>query len=1105
MKLIPNPVLPASGYPCLAIEAVSQFLRTSAEDMNNSCFKLRNLSIKSAMTLPEDDSGLEIMLDMQVSSYSPSWYEFKVSSVGTGSDVWSENASGLISCMPTPSDNLKPLDENLDARVVDIANWYDKFAEIGLGYGPSFRGLSELLSDPERNISKAKVRLNTTDGMFKGPESSYVIHPASLDICHQLALIATHGGQIGRVKHAFVPVFIDEMTVWPQQSNDEWGQGMSVSHLKGLRGAHASVQLFTQSGKPYLEIRELRCVAHHGGKLQKKSEEQIPSPYTRLVWKPDLSSLSFDEAKKLFPPVIPNEDIQPAFEAMDLVSKYMLIELAERFEGCNCEQVHLRTFLQWIHRSAAKILSDEVEVRQLSSNDRLLVIEDVCRSLESVVDIKHTKRIFDSMSSILAGTTTGLEVALKDNLLEDLYTSGVGIKGAYPQLERLLDLSGHRNPAMRILEIGAGTGSATHIAMRALGGNTQSKRYGSYAFTDISSGFLQIAQAKFSQCKQITYGVLDINQCPNEQGFGQEFDLVIASQCLHATRDVPSALKNVRKLLKSDGRLILLETTNPLPAHSLAYGTFPDYWGNDADQDSPFLDSEQWKQNLEATGFSGIDIELDDYQTPLNIVSTFVTTAVAQELNETNSATDNIIHIIYRHQLEEIHDILATELRIQGCIPVSMALDHHELPTGSRIIFAADLNFDILADGDETEFEQIKRMARRASSILWLTQGGLLQGHNPKAAISTGLIRMLTTENPLSRYGILHLEQKFRPTDYSSIRQIIQCESELHRGNNENEFAAHNSVVHISRLILDDDLNSRYQAQDDALSTLTEMPLYQQEPMIVGFETPGLLSSAYFRRDNSYCIPLGDDWIQIKTCGIGLNWKDLAVSAGKIDMEHFSSECSGIVTHCGSKVERFRPGDRVYALAWGNFGTSVRIPSCFAQLMAPSQSFSDMASVPIAYCTAVYALKRLARLQKGETLLIQSATGGMGLAAIQIAQHVGAEIFATAGTEDKIRYLCETCHIPLKRIFSSRQLGDVHSMMTATGNKGFDVILSSSTGDMMHETWRCIAPRGRFIDIGRVDVQNHNTMTMGVFSRNATFSSFDLSVLATQDPEFCSE
>lgn len=168
-------------------------------------------------------------------------------------------------------------------------------------------------------------------------------------------------------------------------------------------------------------------------------------------------------------------------------------------------------------------------------------------------------------------------------------------------------------------------------------------------------------------------------------------------------------------------------------------------------------------------------------------------------------------------------------------------------------------------------------------------------------------------------------------------------------------------------------------------------------------------------------------------------------------------------------------------------------------------SADGAASMPVVYLTSIYALEHLARLEKGESILIQSATGGLGMAAIQIAQHLGAEVYATVGTDDKRRVLIEEFGIPANRIFNSRRLSAVNDIMQATGQKGIDVILCSSAGDSMHETWRCVAPLGRFIDVGRTDVLGGGRLGLEVFKRNATFSSFDLGLIYRQKPSLISK
>jgi NADPH:quinone reductase-like Zn-dependent oxidoreductase len=194
----------------------------------------------------------------------------------------------------------------------------------------------------------------------------------------------------------------------------------------------------------------------------------------------------------------------------------------------------------------------------------------------------------------------------------------------------------------------------------------------------------------------------------------------------------------------------------------------------------------------------------------------------------------------------------------------------------------------------------------------------------------------------------------------------------------------------------------------------------------------------------------------------------------------------------------------VYGIAPGNFGNYIRAPAGTLQKMDAGDLPAEMASIPVSYMTAVYAFMRLARLCEGETVLIQSATGGLGMAALRIARHLGAEIFATVGTSEKAKLLVDEFGISEDHIFSSRELSAIPKLMDATGGKGIDVILCSAGGEQMHETWRCIAPMGRFIDVGRTDVIDHGKLALEVFKRNATFSSFDLGLLFQQNLPFCS-
>jgi NADPH:quinone reductase-like Zn-dependent oxidoreductase len=181
-------------------------------------------------------------------------------------------------------------------------------------------------------------------------------------------------------------------------------------------------------------------------------------------------------------------------------------------------------------------------------------------------------------------------------------------------------------------------------------------------------------------------------------------------------------------------------------------------------------------------------------------------------------------------------------------------------------------------------------------------------------------------------------------------------------------------------------------------------------------------------------------------------------------------------------------------------GNYMRAPASMLLKIPKGVSFTQAASMTVAYTTAIYAFRHIARLERGESVLIQYATGGLGMAAIQLAQSIGAEIYATVGSVEKREILAKHFGIPQSRVFDSRSQKSVDKIMQATGMRGIDVVLCSASGEMMDETLRCIAPFGRFVDVGRVNVVGNGKLSLDVFKRNATFSSFDIGLLYNQKP-----
>ena len=770
-----------------------------------------------------------------------------------------------------------------------MKSWLDKFAEKGLGYGPSFSGLSALRAYPGENLATANVNLKPKSTWTKIDESIYPLHPATLDNCFQLALIACHAGQVDRFEKAFVPIDIDEMFIWvSEQRGDDMtlGYGIATGELRGLRAAYARTQLFTASGVSMLDVKEIRCVAYDGSGSVASRIPCLPrEPYMRLIWKPDVSCLSNYQARTMFAPVKSIAKMAPLFDNFDRLAVYILVQISTVQQPVvhRDQPKHIQKFLAWIQRcfesAKAGDLPFSSEALSASGQRRSEVIDCLSSQMNDIVEIKLAKRIYDNLPDILSNQTSGLQVAIQDNLLAELYASSLGITAAYPQLLCLLDLIAHKNPRMKILEIGGGTGGTTRLVAKALKGNTSHKHYQDYTFTDIGTSFLSSAEVNFSNYKGMIYKTLDIEKDPNGQGYEPVYDLVIASDVLHTTRQIADAVRNARKLLKAGGKMLLIELTRELLGTGIVLGTLPDYWNGEEDwrRDSPLLNNAKWNEVLSNNGFSGIDIILDDYPDPFSMSSVILTTAVESDVSPLlKSIQRKCVYIVHWADPSSFASTLANQLQ-ENFDPVLVPLTDPYIPGRSRIICLNDINGYTLSHPGYNVVDTMQRLVCQASSLIWVSAGGLIQASDPQAAITIGLLRVITTEMPTSRFISMDFEAGFDQSSVELARAVVEKELLIEEPNQgflkESEYGFSNGLLHVSRLVPDRYLNQRFKLQDDSREATDLLPLRSQGPVGAAFQHPGLLNSLYFKSDFKFSEPLKDDWVEIKTSAIGLNMK----------------------------------------------------------------------------------------------------------------------------------------------------------------------------------------------------------------------------------------
>ncbi|MFN3647974.1 MAG: SDR family NAD(P)-dependent oxidoreductase [Armatimonadota bacterium] len=208
--------------------------------------------------------------------------------------------------------------------------------------------------------------------------------------------------------------------------------------------------------------------------------------------------------------------------------------------------------------------------------------------------------------------------------------------------------------------------------------------------------------------------------------------------------------------------------------------------------------------------------------------------------------------------------------------------------------------------------------------------------------------------------------------------------------------------------------------------------------------------------------------IEIQVRAAGVNFKDVLIALGRAGENPgaLGAECAGEVTAVGAGVEAFRAGDRVVAFTQEALASYVTAPESLAIHLPAGVGFEAAATLPVAFLTAWYGLHELARLQPGERVLIHAATGGVGMAAVQIARAAGAEVYATAsrGKWELARSLGAA------HVMDSRSLSFAEEVRERTGGRGVDVVLNSFSGPAIVAGFSALAPGGRFLEIGKTEI-----------------------------------
>ncbi|WP_349362024.1 type I polyketide synthase [Streptomyces sp. H27-C3] len=250
----------------------------------------------------------------------------------------------------------------------------------------------------------------------------------------------------------------------------------------------------------------------------------------------------------------------------------------------------------------------------------------------------------------------------------------------------------------------------------------------------------------------------------------------------------------------------------------------------------------------------------------------------------------------------------------------------------------------------------------------------------------------------------------------------------------------------------------------------------------------GTLDDLALTENPAATAPLGEGQVRIAVRAAGVNFRDALIALGMYPgAATLGSEAAGVVVETGPGITALAVGDRVFGMIPEAFGPLAVADHRMVARMPESWTFTEAASVPIVFLTAYYALVDLAGLRAGQSLLVHSAAGGVGMAATQLAQHLGAEVYGTAGP-GKWAAL-RAAGLDDDHLASSRELGFEQRFLAATGGRGVDVVLNSLAGDYVDASLRTLADGGRFLEMGKTDVRDPERVADE--HRGAAYTAFD--------------
>ncbi|GES58268.1 polyketide synthase [Aspergillus terreus] len=1051
-------VYPAAAYIAMVIEAMVQLTSEAAESESRGSVVLEDVSIKSALIIPEH-SAVETMTSFRPwdsNSQSEPRYEFHIYSA-TDDNKWTEHCTGLVGFrhvadeMDTPSTGADP-----ELSALNVKQFYERMSSIGLEYGPCFSNISS--AQFADNMCMAKVSVpDTAAVMPMGFEYPCIIHPCTLD-----SIIQTVFAGMDAISSPAVPVHIDELTV-SRSITSTAGNRLDVRtliHRRRKDAITASIHVKRQDGTAGIAIKNLRCkrldVDRPAGGI--KTQNRIAYD---LEWKIDPDLLLPNGLSKLFKRKSAPAGRSESDGLLDACALHYIrrfVDEVNQLHGnVDLRRAQLKYFQRVVqnHRQAENPEADVTAARNSGPQGALLAVmgEGLLSTLKA-----------DTSPEYVEASTTWEDywkVVHEDPINDDLM--------------KYLDLVCHKNPMVTILELEAGAGGAfQRFLKRYPEGSLPCSRY---VATHHSSSFVERWTPRYPKLGPVLeFKQLDIEKDSDMQELGkQRFDVVIGLNGLYTVNSKHVALRNIHTLLKEDGKLLLIDpVSNSTPTNAVIFSDYPGQWSEGR---FGHLESD-WKAGLFQAQFPPHS-HLSRLGDRLMLV--------AQKHTEPATRSADILIIVDGHCAVCL--VRLQELFLSSSSTVEVTDLRHAEPAGKLTIVLSDLTQAVLAQPDEKTWNITKDIFLKSSGVLWVTRGGAPSPINPDTGLVTGFARTARSESGVQPIVTLDLDGRTPLCEEMAARMIydlVQHRFLRKSSNLDTEYSERNGLLLIPRVIENTDLNDALGFRNSQTSQIE--PFHQPgRPLRAVLENHDTLRVLF--EEISQTTPLAD-------CDVRIEVHAASVSKSSLDMANGSAKnvpllvdaCSGLVVATGTGVRGLRSGDRVLCLASGPLESSYQGKVTAFHKISSEIGMEAAVPLPTAYCAAYHVVHNIAHIRPGQKVLIYSLATAFAQAVIEMCHRSKAQVFTIVNTAAEKSFLLSASLIQNECILDD---SDITLRAISALTKGeVDVVIDFAHSRDQHLT-DLVRPYGQFIQVQNQTFEGRSRQQMPRLREDISFTTFD--------------